>query len=53
MKKFSAEMMLQGVCHDAMRLVSDGDTRGAYNLLKNKLREIDTIERSDYARVKW
>lgn len=53
MKKFSAEIMLEGVCHDAMRLVHEGDTKGAYNLLKNKLREIDQIEKSDYARVKW
>jgi hypothetical protein len=45
--------MLEGACHDAIRLLHDGDTHGAYKVLRNKLDEIDKIEASDYASVKW
>jgi hypothetical protein len=53
MRKYSAEIMLQGVCTDALRLLHDGDTKGAYKILKNKINEIDKIEDSDYAKIKW
>ena len=53
MKKYSAQIMLQGVCHDALLMLNSGDTKGAYTILKNKLREIDHLEKSDYATIKW
>lgn len=53
MRKYDGRIMLEGVCHDALRLLSNGDTRGAYKLLRHKLKEIDNIEASDYARMEW
>jgi hypothetical protein len=53
MRKYSAAIMLEGVCHDALRLLREGDAKGAYNILKHKIIEIDRIEASDYAGMKW
>lgn len=53
MKKFSAAIMLEGVCHDAIRLLHDGDTKGAYKVLKNKIHEMDKIDASDFMTIKW
>ena len=53
MKKFSAATMLEGACHDALRLLRDGDVKGAYKILSNKLNEIKKYEEADYVKVSW
>ena len=53
MKVFDASLMLEGVCYDAQRFLKEGNPQMAYKLLKNKLNEIDKLEKTDYARVRW
>jgi hypothetical protein len=52
-KVFDASIILEGVCFDVQRLLREGNSKGAYNILKRKLNEIDTIEKSSYSRIRW
>ena len=51
--KYSAHAMLEGACFDATRLLREGDARGAFNILKHKLQEIERLDKVDYAEVVW
>lgn len=53
MKRFSVQVMLEGVLHDAGRLLRDGDTKGAYKILRHKITEIEKIDSSIWGELDW
>ena len=44
---------LEGVCHDALKMLHDNNTRGAYNLLANKLLRMQRYEKEMSYKVIW
>jgi hypothetical protein len=53
MKRYSARVMLEGACFDAMKMLSGGDTKGAFKVLEHKLKEIKQYDNTDYTSVDW
>lgn len=52
-KKYSAAIMIESVCYDAIQLAHKGDSRSAFRILKSKLEEIEQKERNRFEEVIW
>lgn len=52
-RKYNVNIIIEGLLYDTQRILSEGDTRRALELLESKTRQIRQMEKADYIELQW